>query len=66
MTQREERRKRNQRVSQALFYDAVADRRRPNYERRGRTTAAPMPDALVARVLQGDTDRRRFEESGTE
>lgn len=48
------------------FTSPQNDRRRPDYERRNRTAVLPMPPAMVARVLQGDTDTRRFEEAGTE
>jgi hypothetical protein len=54
-------RKEDRRRSQALFYDAITDRRRPDYERRNRTTVRPMP---LSMVMRGDT--RRFEETGTE
>jgi hypothetical protein len=61
MNQRTERRRKNRRASQAIFYDAINDRRRPEYERRGRTTVRPMPLTMAVRG-----DKRRFEESGTE
>jgi hypothetical protein len=43
------------------FTAPVNDRRRPDYERRNRTTVLPMP---LLMVMRGNT--RRFEESGTE
>lgn len=61
MNQRAERRKKMRRQSQAVFYDFPTDRRRPDYERRNRTTVLPMP---LSMVMRGDT--RRFEDTGME
>lgn len=57
MNQRAERRRKMRRISQALFYDAIADRRRKDYERRNRTSVLPMP---LEMALRGD--QRRFED----
>lgn len=43
------------------FTSPQNDRRRPDYERRGRTTVRPMPLSMVMRGNQ-----RRFEETGME
>lgn len=45
----------------SYFSSPANDRRRPDYERRNRTTVRPMPLAMMFR-----RDKRRFEESGTE
>jgi hypothetical protein len=57
----QERRKAIRRQIEAAFQGAPDERRRFNYERRGRTTVLPVPTAMLFR---GDT--RRFRESGTE
>lgn len=43
------------------FSSPMNDRRRPDYERRNRTSVRPMP---LEMALRGD--KRRFEESGME
>jgi hypothetical protein len=56
-----ERKQDRRRSVSSHFSSPVNDRRRPNYERRNRTTVRPMP---LSMMFRGDT--RRFEESGTE
>jgi hypothetical protein len=43
------------------FTSPMNDRRRPDYERRGRTMVRPMPLSMAVRG-----DKRRFEETGME
>lgn len=57
----EERRQITRRQTEGVFASVPDNRRRMNYERRGRTTVLPMP---VAMVIRGDM--RRFPDSGTE
>lgn len=59
--EQQERRKAVRRQIEALFMSPPDNRRRMNYERRGRTSVLPMP---LAMAIQGE--RRRFEEAGTE
>lgn len=57
----QERRKAIRRKIAAVFESTPDDRRRFNYERRGRTSVLPVPLVMAVRG-----DRRRFEEAGTE
>lgn len=57
----QERKQDRRRGVSSWFTSPMHDRRRPDYERRNRTTVRPMP---LSMVMRGDT--RRFEEAGTE
>jgi hypothetical protein len=56
-----ERKQDRRRSVSSHFSSPMNDRRRPDYERRNRTTVRPMP---LEMALRGD--KRRFEEAGTE
>lgn len=61
-------RKHVRRQSQALFYDAINDRRRTEYDRRGQPSVPAMPGSV--RPAPGEAapcrERRRVPESGME
>lgn len=60
-------RKADRRSGQAKFYDAIADRRRPGYERR--VGAVPAKPGAI-RPAPGEVlhfgERRRYPDAGTE
>jgi hypothetical protein len=68
MNQRAERRRKSRRASQALFYDAIVDRRDERDRRDEPVIVAALPPGAI-RPLPGEqvqVERRRFPESGTE
>jgi hypothetical protein len=67
MNQRAERRRKNQRQSQAMFYDAVVDRRQQDRREQPVIDVPAIPGTI--RPAPGEhvqVERRRFPESGTE
>lgn len=58
----------DRRQEQTLFYDAISDRRRQRYDRRGREASAPMPGAVRTGFAEAapPVERRRLPDPGME
>lgn len=66
--QQPNRRRRTRRGPQAVFYDAIADRRRPCYDRRGQDPLRTLKGATRPGVNEAAprVERRRVPEGGSE
>lgn len=58
----------DRRESQAVFYDAIADRRRPDYDRRGQEPIPAKPGTIRPAVGEAapPIERRQLIDSGAE